>query len=116
MDQLPSVDSDDTIRRIKKTVKELRKIREKLDENSLWLSDFGKTKGRKVRKKLKETTYKDTHVGIVGAVVIYQVQGASLANVGTNAGNVYSTLHCLFTISSQCCLINDKNILVTSKK
>ena len=70
-------------------MKELRKIREKLDENSLWLSDFGKTKGRKVRKKLKETAYKDTHVGIVGAknnrtVVqknsIYDAKGVLLQN------------------------------------
>ena len=66
MDQLPSVDSDDATGR-KKTVKELRKIRKKLDENSLWLSDFYPTKGRKARTKLKETAYKDTHVGIVGA-------------------------------------------------
>ena len=65
----PSVDSDDAMGRKKpnKTDKELRKIRGKHDENSLWLSDFDPTKGRKARTKLKETAYKDTHVGIVGA-------------------------------------------------
>ena len=65
----PSIDSDDASGRKKtnKTDKELRKIRGKHDENSLWLSDFDPTKGRKARTKLKETAYKDTHVGIVGA-------------------------------------------------
>ena len=65
----PSIDSDDPSGRKKsnKTDKELRKIRGKHDESSLWLSDFDPTKGRKARTKLKETAYKDTHVGIVGA-------------------------------------------------
>ena len=65
----PSVDSDDTSgrKRTNKTENELRKIRGKHDESSLWLSDFDPTKGRKARTKLKETVYKDSHVGIVGA-------------------------------------------------
>ena len=64
----PSIDSDDASgrRKTNKTEKELRKIRGKHDASSLWLSDFDPTKGRKARTKLKETAYKDTHVGIVG--------------------------------------------------
>ena len=65
----PSIDSDDASgrRKTNKTENELRKIRGKHDASSLWLSDFDPTKGRKARTKLKETAYKDTHVGIVGA-------------------------------------------------
>ena len=62
-----SITSSDDATGRKKTVKELRKIREKHEEKSLRLSDFYPTKGRKARTKLKETAYKDTHVGIVGA-------------------------------------------------
>ena len=62
-----SITSSDDATGRKKTVKELRKIREKHEEKSLRLSDFYPTKGRKARTKLKETAYKDTHEGIVGA-------------------------------------------------
>ena len=44
----------------------LRNLKAKTDETSLFMSDFDPTKGRKARAKVKDTAYKDSHVGIVG--------------------------------------------------